>query len=71
MNPISRNSIPFQRTPQPGDEIKDLFKNRETERKGPDLPFKKEDLYTAPGKPTEPPRATFTSTEESLKRLAR
>ena len=72
MNPIYRSPIAFQQPAKPGDEIKDILKNRGTERKsGPEVPFTKADLNKAEGQPTEPPRATFLSAEENLKRLAR
>lgn len=70
MNPINRGPIQFSPAPKPGDEIKDILKNRGTEQSGPVIPIKKEDLNKAEGQPTEPPRASFASREEDLKRIA-
>lgn len=71
MNSIQR-AMQYHPVARPGDEIKNILRDRGgIERKGLDLPFTKEDLNTAPGKPVAPPRATFSSTEDNLKRLAR
>lgn len=69
MNPIQRSTVPFQQAPKPWDQVKN--QKVEIEKRELVLPFTKEELNTAPGKPVESPRATFTSTADSLKRLAR